>query len=360
MVDGVMSVPTAGNAVNFDADRGPVSGPAVALGDFVVGPENRLALAAVEAVLEDGAPQWSPVVFYGPHGVGKSHLALGLVTAWKARQRRAAVYATAVNFARELGNAIDTQATDDFQARYRQVSLLVVDDVHWLASKQTAQEELICVLDALADVGSRVVLTTSASPEGIEGIVPRLASRMVAGLVVPLALPGPEARRAILLRQSQAHSITLDPPVLDALVTELSGPVPRLEGAIAQLELMARTEGSGITLDLVRRQLATGATGTPPSLRDIAAATARDFSVKMADLRSPSRRRAVVIARGVAMYLARTLTGKSLKQIGKYFADRDHTTVSHGCLKTEGLLKSDPAIRAAVERLRDRLQPVAP
>jgi len=302
---------------------------------------------------------WSPVVFCGPSGFGKSHLAVGLVTAWKARERRAALYATAVDFARELGDAIDMQATDDFQARYRQVSLLALDDVDRLVSKEAAQEELICVLDALADVGGRVVLTASRPPGGINRLLPRLASRMVAGLVVPLALPGPEARREILLRHWRSRSPALKPVVLEALVRDVCGPVPQLEGTIARLELMARTHGSGITLDLVERYFASRTAARAPSLRDIAAATARHFSVKMADLRSPSRRRAVVIARGVAMYLARTLTRKSLKQIGKYFADRDHTTVSHGCLKTEELLRSDPALRAAVDRLRHRLQPVA-
>jgi chromosomal replication initiator protein len=341
--------------MNFDAGHGPGSGLVPASSDFVAGPENSVALAAVDAVLDDGPPRWSPWVFFGPSGVGKSHLAVGLVAVWKARHRGSAIYATALDFARELADAIETQATDDFQARYRHVSLLVLDDVHRLASREAVQEELICVLDALADIGGRVVLTAATAPEQLAGFLPRLQSRMVSGLAVPLAIPGPAARRVLLRRLAQGRSMAFDEPILEILANKMAGPVPQLAGILAQLEITARGQSGTITPQMVQQCLA-ARTVSSPSFREIAALTARHFSMKVTDLRSKSRRRTVVIARDVAMYLARTLTGSSLKQIGTYFAGRDHTTVAHGCCKTEQLVKSDPAIRAAVEHLRDRLQ----
>lgn len=357
-MDSIVSLPIPGRMVEHRAGGTPPLGTVAPLGEFVVGPENRLVTVAIRAVLEDPPGQYSPIVFYGPTGTGKSHLATGLISVWKSRSPgRPAWYVPALDFARDLNDAIETQSVDDFQARYRQASLVVFDDVDRLSGKPAAQRELLYTLDALNDSGGWVVLTSATAPELLTGILPNLQSRLLAALTVPLALPGPETRLAILGRLTGPRSIVLAESAAKALAEGLNVPVSGLAGALNQLALAAKIEGQPIELEHVERFLA-GRTKTDPSLRDIAVFTAKHFSLKLADLRSPSRRRAVVTARDVAMYLARTLTGKSLQQIGSYFDGRDHTTVSHGCGKTERLLQTDPAIREAVETLRERLQPV--
>jgi chromosomal replication initiator protein len=319
--------------------------------------ENRLVPVAIEAILKARNPGYGPVVLYGPSGTGKSHLALGLVGVYRTRWRqRSAVYVPAVDFGRELADAIETQATDEFQERYRRASLLAIDDVDRLAGKEASQRELTYTLDAVLEAGGQVVLTSSVAPGQLTGFLPSLHSRMMGGLTVPLAVPGAETRLAILKRLAEERRIELGELEAKTLAVGLEWPVPRLAGALTTLHAAAPA-GSAITLDGIREYVRSQHNTAKPSLRDIATMVARHFSLRLADLRSPSRRRAVVIARDVAMYLARALTGKSLKQIGSYFNDRDHTTVSHGCAKTESLLGSDAGIREAVEHLRAKLEP---
>ena len=325
--------------------------------DFLVGPENRLVPVAIDAILEPRDPGPGPIVFYGPCGSGKTHLAAGLVAAYRARfRRRPAVYIPAVDFGRELADAIDTQTTDDFRHRYRRASLLAIDDVDRLAGKEAAQRELASTLDAAAEAGGHVILTSLAPPGQLAGFLPQLQTRLTGGLTVPLALPGRETRLAIIRRLAEQRGLGLGEREAEALAMGLRASVRRLGGALATLQATC-PPGGGVTLEAVEEYLAEQRPPAQPSLRDIAATVARHFSVRLADLRSPSRRQAVVAARDVAMYLARTITGKSLKQIGSFFSGRDHTTVSHGCCKAERLMRTDGVMRQAVERLRAQLEP---
>jgi chromosomal replication initiator protein len=332
-------------------------GEGILLGGFWVGLENRLVAGGVEAILERRSQGSGPVVFFGPCGSGKTHLALGCVSAYRARYRqRSTAYATAVDFARELADAIDTHAVDDFRRRYRRPSLLAIDDVDRLAGKAASERELASTLDAVLEAGGQMLLTSSVAPGELTGFLPQLQSRLISGLTIPLALPGPLARVAIVRRLAELRGLELGKREAETLALGLRWSVPRLSGALATLEA-ARQAGEAIGLRLIREYLAEQESAAKPSLRDIAAAVSRHFSLRLADLRSPSRRRAVVVARDVAMYLARAISGTSLKQIGFYFSGRDHTTVSHGCWKTKLLLGSDEAIRDAVARLRAQLEP---
>ena len=213
-----------------------------------------------------------------------------------------------------------------------------------------------CTLDEVADAGGRVVLTASVAPERLAGIAPGLRSRLVAGLAVPLARPGAEARLVILTRLAKLRGISLSEEAARILTEGLDVTAPGLLGALVQLEMSVEARGGTIDAEAAQQYVAARSGPLPPSLHQIARATARHFSLKLNDLRSPSRRRSVVIARGVAMHLARTLTRQSLEQIGRYFGGRDHTTVSYGCRRTEERLKNEPAVRQAVLQLHERLQ----
>jgi chromosomal replication initiator protein len=325
--------------------------PKVVIGDFVAGPENRLVDVAIHDLLGETGSLYSPVVLYGPSGVGKTHLASAVVAYWKARPDHPPVkHAVAIDFARELAEAIETKTLDEFGVAYRRASLFVLEDLQHLTGKQAAQRELFHILDSLADDKTRVLVTASRSPGMLDDLLPGLQSRLQAGLAVPVALPGPEARGVILRRLALARGIELSEPLLGFLVENISGAVPALDAALVALQT-----GGSVDIEAARRWLA-DRRRQDPSLREIALATARHFSLRLGDLRSAARRRTLVIARGVAMYLCRSLTSLSLEQIGGYFGGRDHTTVSHGCRRTECLLETEPAIREAVVQLQSRLR----
>lgn len=357
MLDGVAEIPLPGRVAWPNQER---SGEALPC-HFLAGPENRLLGEAVRSVLDGPAGSYNPLVLFGPSGTGKSHLAQGVAAVWKARDRRQRVVSTtAVDFARELAEAIETQAVEEFRAKYRTAALLVFEDLGQLATRRSeklnAQEEFVHTLDVLLAEGRWVVVTASAAPAALPGILPALQARLAAGLTIALAPPGPETRLAVLQQLAALREVTLAEPVAKALADGIVGTVPELAGALLQLIGQARLGSDAIDLPRVKRYLAVrDRKQRRPGLHEIALATARHFSLRLSDLRSPVRRRALVTARGVAIYLARRLGDESLQEIGRYFAGRDHTTVIHSCQRTEELLRSDPTVREAIDRLRKEL-----
>jgi chromosomal replication initiator protein len=330
-----------------------------ALDHFVAGPENHLVELVVQSVLGDAEPYYSPIILYGRSGTGKSHLALGLATTWKSLfRRRPVVCSPAIDFARDLADAIQTRTVDDFGARYREASLLVIDDLDHLADKAAAQRELIFTLDAHRQSASRVVLTARKPPGRLSGFIPALRSRLVSGLAVPLAPPGRNARLVLFPRLAALRGLRLSEKAVEVLADGVPAPVPGLLGALGELATRHGRSGKLVDAGAARRCVAERASAArpQPSLRDIAILTARHFSLTLKVLRGPSRRQAVVAARAIAMYLARRLTSQNLRQIGRYFGGRDHTTVSYGCQKTEQRLETEPEIRHAVLELQEKLE----
>ena len=356
MVEGVADIPLQGIPSEPDGE----DGGAAAAGHFLAGPENRLIEVAVRSVIDEPDASFNPLVLYGPSGSGKSHVAQGLAAVWKARNRRhRVVVTTAVDFARELAEAIESQAVEEFRAKYRTANLLVFEDLGQLATRKagklSAQEEFIHTLDALLAGEQWAVVTASAAPAELPGLLPALQSRLAAGLTIPLALPGPAARRAILRQLAARRQVELPEPVAQLLAEGLTGPVPELAGALTTLAMADSCDADPIDLQSARRYLAQRTRRQQPNLHEIALATARHFSLRLSDLRSPVRRRALVIARGVAGYLARHFAGENLQEIGRYFGGRDHTTVMHSCRKIEEMCESDPTIHEAIELLHKEL-----
>lgn len=321
---------------------------------FIVGPENRLVEPAVRSVLDRRTTGDNPLVFYGPSGTGKSHLARGLAAAWRGgNSRQRVAYVTGADFGHQLAEAMETQAVDDFRKRYGEVSLLVVDDLGPLAKKVAAQQELIFLIDTLlAEHRARLILTAMAPPATIEGLLPGLRSRLAGGLSIPLAPPSRVTRLVLVKRLAEAKRVDLAPPVVRLLADGLHETVPGLLGAIQQLHMPAQVDRRPIDVDMARDYLAERHSARQPTLREIVTATARYFSLKVGDLRGPSRRRAVVGGRDVAIFLARHLTDHSLERIGRHFGGRDHTTVLHSFRKIERQLKTDSTVRHAVDQLR--------
>ncbi|NLE37639.1 MAG: ATP-binding protein [Pirellulaceae bacterium] len=324
---------------------------------FFAGPENRLAEVVVRTVLDETATPYNPLVVAGPSGVGKSHLVRGLAAAYQARHpRRPVVCRAAVDFARELADAMDSLGLDAFRRRYRSARLLLVEDVTRLAQRDAAQRELLHTLDAAIESGHHVLVTADSPPGHWPRILPSLQSRFEAGLCVRLASPGLEARLAILRDLAARRGLPLAEPAARLLAARPRSDVRELIGALVELHARHSRDDRPLDLDSVRTHLASQRGWPAVALGDIAAATARAFSLSLGQLRSRSRRRETVAARGVAMHLARRLTPLSLEQIGHYFGGRDHTTVLHSCRKTEILLRDEPATQEMIQRVEETLQ----
>jgi len=349
MVDEIVTIPIRGQ----DTPRNNGNGAAhpFTLDRFFAGPENALVEVAIESVLNERASRFNPLLLCGRPGTGKSHLACGMAAQWRRVFRSRVVCVTAREFARELADAFEVNAVVEFRKQYRECSLLTVEDLDKLAGRSAAQVELVYTLDALRDRGSQMVLTAAQPPARLNQLHPTLASRLSEGLVITLSPPGLEVRTNLLQHLARLRRVRMAEPVAHILAEGVTGTVPELFRAFSELELAARLAGGAFDAESARAYLRHRSAAEEPPLSAIAVHTARYFALRLADLRGPSRRRAVVTARDVAMYLARSLTRNSLEQIGHYFGGRDHTTVLHGCRKTGILLKSDPTIQQAVERL---------
>jgi chromosomal replication initiator protein len=348
-------VVVAGNGSDGRGAGGPPPGSART--PLFVGPENRLIEAVISSLFSADRGEYFPIVVHGRTGTGKTHLAWGVVHIWRACfPDRPAEYATSTDFGRQLIDALDAQAVEEFRVKWREADLAVIEDLQRIAGKPAIQEELIHTLDALQRAGGAALLSCSTAPAETAGLLPALRSRLEGGLTAALARPAAATRLAVLRHVAGLRGVHLHETAAARLAGGLRTSVPGLLAALTELEMLARMEGGRIDLDRVRHYLARRSKDRP-RLPDIAAAAARKFAVRIGDLRSASRRQAVVVARAVAMYLARKLTDQSLQQIGAYFGGRDHTTVIHNCRKVERLLKIDAAMSDVVGKLRQQWEP---
>ena len=356
MASGVVEIPLIGTPLENGTSPSFSAVAPFALPQFVAGPENHLIEVAVAAVLEEPTNIYNPLVLCGPSGSGKTHLSGGLFRTWKTlHPRRPAALVTATDFAREYRDAVETKTEDQFHVPYTRTRLLVIENLDELSGRSSAQRVLAMLFDRLLSNGAWIVVTSRSAPARLSGLQETLQARLASGLTLQLALPSVETRFAILDRVARLRGLEADEYVLETLAEGLALPVPELVGALVQLEGEAQLEATAITLAATQRLLVERQDSRRPSLSQIAKATAKHFGTSVADLRGPSRRRAFVAARSVAMYLARNLTQKSLDRIGAYFSNRDHTTVSHSCQKVEERLLSEPVVREAVAELQSKL-----
>ena len=354
-MQGVFSIPL-GAGVNKAPSatlRGKPPRPSV-LDEFIAGPENRLAAVAVKAVFEDQATRVTPLVFYGPSGCGKTHLARGLAEWWEKHHPIAYVVAlTGAEFAQQYANAVEHDRIDPWRAKLRTAQMLVIDDLAGITGKRGAQQELQQALDELSAKDAIVIVTTQSLPHALSGLSETLRSRLSGGLTVPVNIPGAATRQAIVERFAAARGMPFSKRLVQSLVENLNVPAPVLLGALMELELAMHTDGKPLDAERIRRYLVDhDREKTPVSIRDIATVTAKYFNLKLVDLKSPSRRKAIVSARNTAVFLARQLTDRSLEQIGDYFGGRDHTTILHGYRQADKLARTDPVTKQAIIELK--------
>ena len=327
---------------------------------FVVGKPNEFAYAAARRVAETTtSTPFNPLFLYGGVGLGKTHLMHSI--AWHIREQtphRNVIYLSAEKFMYRFIRALREQTTVDFKEQFRSVDVLMIDDVQFIAGKDSTQEEFFHTFNALVDEGRQIVLSADKSPSDIEGMEERLVSRLNCGLVADIHATTYELRLGIL--QSKALHVAADipPKVLEFLAHKITANVRELEGALNRVVAHSQLVGRDITLEATQDVLhdLLRANDRRVTIEEIQKQVASHFNIRMADMHSARRARSVARPRQVAMYLAKQLTSRSLPEIGRKFGGRDHTTVMHAVRKVDELREHDPSFAEDVELLKRMLE----
>jgi chromosomal replication initiator protein len=326
---------------------------------FVVGANNQLSAAACRAVAEAPARMYNPLFIYGGVGLGKTHLmhAIGHVLLARDPARRVA-YVSSERFTNDLIASIQEGRMADFRRRYRDIDLLLIDDVHFLGEKERTQEEFFHTFNALHDAQRQIVMTSDRPPKEIPGLEERLVSRFEWGLVTDIKPPDLETRIAILRKKAEDDSIALGDEVLDYIAKNCRSNVRELEGAVIKLLAYSSLTRREVTLELAREALG-GVLREGPAVEVTAdlirERVAQEWGVSVDGLMSKKRTKELTVPRQVAMFLIRELLDLSLVEIGNLFGGRDHSTVIHAVNKVEEELTLDDGFRTRVELIRGRL-----
>ncbi len=327
--------------------------------EFIVGGSNRMAHAAAMAVADNPAHAYNPLFIYGGAGLGKTHLIQAIGHRVLAKHQKLKVsYASSEGFMNELIQAIRLGTTHAFKERYRSIDVLLIDDVQFLAGKESTQEEFFFTFNALHNANKQIVVTSDRPPKDIPGLEERLVSRFEWGLIADIQPPDIETRIAILRKKVEKEQIQIPDDVIQLIAESVRSNIRELEGSLVRILACASLTNRDVTLDLaqeVLRDFIKTAPQRKPSVPIIKKAVAQHFDIPVDSLKAKTRIARVVLARQVAMYIAREITDASLETIGQYFGGRDHSTVIHACAKIQELLEKDPAIKKRIQTIREEL-----
>jgi chromosomal replication initiator protein len=331
---------------------------------FVVGKPNELAHAAARRVAEGGPVTFNPLFLYGGVGLGKTHLMHAI--AWELQSRRPdlnVLYLSAEQFMYRFVQALRDRKMMDFKSIFRSVDVLMVDDVQFIAGKDSTQEEFFHTFNALVDQNKQIIISADRAPGEIKDLEDRVKSRLQCGLVVDLHPTDYELRLGILQSKVEQQLVTypdlkVEDGVLEFLAHRISTNVRVLEGALTRLFAFASLVGRKIDMDLTQDCLADvlRASERKITVEEIQRKVSEHYNIRLSDMIGPKRLRSYARPRQVAMYLSKHLTSRSLPEIGRRFGGRDHTTVMHGVKRIEELKQSDGQIAEDLELLRRALE----
>ena len=333
--------------------------PRFKFNSFVVGRSNELAHAAARRVAEAPKVPFNPLFLYGSVGLGKTHLMHAI--AWHILERapgRTVLYLSAEKFMYQFIRALRYKTIMDFKEQFRSVDVLMIDDIQFIAGKDSTQEEFFHTFNALVDENRQVVVSADKLPSGLDGMDERLKSRLGCGLVADIHQTDYELRLGILQAKGETSDVGIPPKVLEFLAHKITSNVRELEGALNRILAHATLVGRPVTLETTQEVLhdLLRANDRRVTIEEIQKRVAEHFNIRLADMHSARRARAVARPRQVAMYLAKQLTSRSLPEIGRKFGGRDHTTVMHAVRKIEELRSTDASFSEDVELLRRMLE----
>ncbi len=336
-----------------------VLNPSYRFDNFVVGPCNRFAHAAAQGVSESPGAAYNPFFLHGAVGLGKTHLLQSLCHALLEREPDTSIlYLSCETFVNHFISALENGDLQKFRTKYRNVDVLVVDDIHLLANKERTQEEFFHTFNTLYNAGKQIVLSSDSPPKEIPTLQARLVSRFKWGLVTEIEPPCFETRMAILKRKSRDRGQELDDEIARMVAERIDTNIRELEGAVTKVLGYASLSSQPVTPELVRQCLREVFVDrrSQPSMEDILRVVTEHFGVRLSDLQSRKRTAAIAYPRQVGMYLARKITRLSLEEIGGFFGGRDHSTVLYGVQKIDGLTREDPSLADLLIELRSRLR----
>ena len=329
--------------------------------NFVQGESNRFAYAAAFAVAEVPAKAYNPLFIYGNSGLGKTHLlhAIGnyVQQYWPAKRVR---YVSSEVFTNDFINAIQTNTSFNFQAKYRQVDVLMIDDIQFLQGKKETQDSFFATFNALHESGKQVVITSDVSPKLLNSFDERMRSRFEWGLMTDIQAPELETRIAILRKKAESDKIRISDEILDYMAARISSNIRELEGALIRVTAYAALNRTQIDMPLVQAVLKDivplGEDGNSIAPMEIVRAVSDYFKLSQEELFGKSRSQAIVVARQIAMFLCREKTSMSLPKIGALFGGRDHTTVMYAIKKVGDLMSERRYIYNQVTDIRSKLK----
>jgi len=327
--------------------------------NFVVGKPNELAFAAARRVAEAEAASFNPLFLYGGVGLGKTHLMHAI--AWhlrKTQPEKKVIYLSAEKFMYQFIRAMRYKDTMAFKELFRSVDVLMIDDVQFFSGKDNTQEEFFHTFNALVDQNRQVIISADKSPNELDGMEERMKSRLGWGLVADIHPTTYELRLGILQAKAERMEADVPPKVLEFLAHKITSNVRELEGALNRIIAYANLVGRSLTLDSAQEVLqdVLRANNRRVTIEEIQKRVAEHFNIRLGEMYSARRSRAIARPRQVAMYLSKQLTARSLPEIGRQFGGRDHTTVMHAVKKIDELRASDSAFSEDIDLLRRMLQ----
>jgi chromosomal replication initiator protein len=345
--------------LELPAPRIAMLNPNYTFRSFIVGSSNRLAHAACMAVAEHPAQAYNPLFLYGGVGLGKTHLlqAIGNYVL-DTNPEINVLYVSSEKFTNDLINAIRRQNTEEFRLRYRNIDVLLIDDIQFIAGKEGTQEEFFHTFNTLHGAGKQIVISSDRPPKAIVTLAERLRSRFEWGLVVDVQAPDLETRTAILRAKGESLNVHLSDAVIDFLARRIQSNIRELEGSLNRVVAFANLNLQPITVEVAATALSELLENTRRrhvTTDAILETVSHFYGVDLKVLKGRQRSRNIVVPRQVAMYLMREETDASLVEIGKTLGGRDHTTVLHGCEKITEEINTDSRLRADVLEIRNRL-----
>lgn len=326
---------------------------------FVIGKGNQMAHAAALVVAEDPGSIYNPLFFYGGVGLGKTHLMHAIGHQMLQSQPNAKVkYVSSETFANDFINSIQNKTAEEFRQEYRNVDLLLVDDIQFFAEKEATQEEFFHTFNALYNEGKQIVLTSDRLPNEIPKLQERLVSRFAWGLSVDITPPDLETRTAILRKKAAAERLEIPDDTLSYIAGQIDSNIRELEGALVRVQAFAAINSEDISTSLAADALKTlkSGKGHPQlSILQIQEEVAKYYHIQLKDLKGKKRVKSIVVPRQIAMYLARELTDNSLPKIGAEFGGKDHTTVIHAHEKIQQLMDSSVSMQNEVSEIKNFL-----
>jgi chromosomal replication initiator protein len=340
------------------ASRGIYLSPKYTFDSFVVGPSNQFVHAAAKRVAESPGVTYNPLFIYGGVGLGKTHLINAIGNRIIDRHPESNVYyVSAERFTNEVVSAIRHAKMDEFKEKYRNLDVLLVDDIQFIAGKTTTQEEFFHTFNALYERQRQIIITSDRAPLEISDITDRLRSRFSMGLIADIEPPEVETKVAILHKKAALEKMSVPDDVAYFVASKVKSNIRELEGCLIKLGAHASLTGEGVSLEMAKTVLRDliAEEDKPVTAESVQKAVCEYFGVKLQDLRSRKRTRELATARQMAMYLCKQLTGLSLAEIGTALGGKDHATVIYACKQVESRREKEDLLNRAIENLLRKL-----